>query len=117
MMNQITLLGDLQRLPTYHCTQEGQDLTRFTLRTRDDNTEVLHFCTAWGPAALDLHQHLRAGDRLLVRGELRYRERPAGTAGHYRVPVVHVSGYTYLGRGEADTVTYRSRSKKRGIPG
>ena len=49
---------------------------------------VVHHCLAWGPAALDLHAHLKVGDRVMVRGELRYRcDR--------RVEIV-VRQYTYL---------------------
>jgi len=85
---------------TYHCTHAGQDLTRFEIRTtatEDDKPEA-HHCTAWGPAALDLHRHLNPGDRLLVRGELRYRSRTLRQGGTLRVPVIYVRGYAYLGR-------------------
>jgi single-stranded DNA-binding protein len=102
-MNQITLIGRLALPPTYHCTGEGQDLARFELRTTStsepDQMEA-HHCTAWGPAALDLHQHLKVGDRLLIKGELRYRQRRTRQGGTLRVPVIYVRGYTYLGRGE-----------------
>lgn len=102
-MNSITLIGRLHLPPVYHCTTEGQDLTRFELRTGEDHgSEVSahesHHCSAWGPAAIDLHEHLNAGDRLLVRGELRYRSRKIRSGGVMRVPVVHVKGYSYLGR-------------------
>ena len=103
-MNQITLIGHLAFPPTYHCTHQGQDLTRFEIRTaatEDDKPEA-HHCTAWGPAALDLHQHLHPGDRLLVRGELRYRSRTLRQGGTLRVPVIYVRGYSYLGRWTAE---------------
>jgi len=95
-MNCISLIGCLAAAPTYFCTQEGRDLTRFVLDDTAD-TSRSHHCQAWGPAALDLHTHLRTGNRLLVRGELRYRSRllPDGTS--YNVPVIHVLGYSYLG--------------------
>lgn len=102
-MNQITLIGQLAFPPTYHCTFEGQDLTRFEIRTKSalgNGREAAHHCTAWGPAALDLHRHLQAGDRLLVSGELRYRQRRDRRGGTLRVPEIYVKGYTYLGRGE-----------------
>ncbi|WP_020568061.1 single-stranded DNA-binding protein [Neolewinella persica] len=102
-MNQITLIGRLALPPTYHCTGEGQDLTRFELRTASTsgpNQIEAHHCTAWGPAALDLHQHLNVGDRLLINGELRYRQRRTRQGGTLRMPVIYVRGYTYLGRGE-----------------
>ena len=101
-MNAITLIGHLHLSPVYHCTSEGRDLTRFELRTTSGTggagDEEAHHCTAWGPAALDLHRHLNAGDRLLVRGELRYRSRKIRSGGVMRVPEVHVKGYSYLGR-------------------
>lgn len=100
-MNQIMLIGQLEFPPTYHCTGEGQDLARFELRTTSTggpNKTEAHHCTAWGPAALDLHQHLKVGDRLLVNGELRYRRRRTRQGGTLRVPVIYVRGYSYLGR-------------------
>lgn len=95
-MNCVSLIGSLAAAPVYFCTQDGHDLTRFVLEDAADAT-CNHHCQAWGPAALDLHTHLRAGNRLLVRGELRYRARslPDGTA--YNIPVIHVTGYSYLG--------------------
>jgi len=102
-MNDLTLIGRLPVLPTYHCTSRGQDLARFELRTSTTTAtdrEEAHHCIAWGPAALDLHQHLRVGDRLLVRGELRYRSRRLRSGGMVRVPEIYVKGYTYLGKGE-----------------
>lgn len=99
-MNQITLIGQLAFPPTYHCTHQGQDLTRFEIRTAatEGGKPEAHHCTAWGPAALDLHRHLNPGDRLLVRGELRYRSRTLRQGGTLRVPVIYVRGYSYLGR-------------------
>jgi single-stranded DNA-binding protein len=99
-MNDITLIGHLHLPATYHCTTEGQDLTRFELRCASTTSEQeeAHHCTAWGPAALDLHRHLNPGDRLLVRGELRYRQLTTRQGGTLRVPVIYVRGYSYLGR-------------------
>jgi single-stranded DNA-binding protein len=100
-MNQIMLIGQLAYPATYHCTGAGQDLVRFELRTTSTSgpkdTEA-HHCTAWGPAALDLHRHLKVGDRLLVNGELRYRRRRTRQGGTLRVPVIYVRGYSYLGK-------------------
>lgn len=100
-MNEITLIGRLPVPPTYHCTTGGQDLTRFELRTprhvESASAGESHHCIAWGPAALDLHRHLNSGDRLLVRGELRYRSRTLRSGGVVRVPEIYVCGYTYLG--------------------
>lgn len=103
-MNEITLIGQLSIGPTYHCTVHGQDLLRFELRTPTPGqnrveAEAAHHCIAWGPAALDLHQHLNPGDRLLVRGELRYRTRRDRRGGGVRIPEIHVKGYSYLGVG------------------
>ena len=106
-MNEITLLGTISKPPTYHCTDRGQDLIRLSLRTQHtpapadgrprEPAYVEHFCHAWGPAALDLHTHLRPGDRLLIRGELSYRTHRHRTAGVRRIPDIRVTGYTYLG--------------------
>jgi single-stranded DNA-binding protein len=105
-MNQITLIGQLAYPLTYHCTGEGQDLVRFELRTvstSGKNQTEAHHCTAWGPAALDLHQHLNVGDRLLINGELRYRRRRTRQGGTLRVPVIYVRGYSYLGKALANS--------------
>lgn len=99
-MNSITLIGSLYTPPTYYCTRDGRDLTRFQIHDDGVNGEpatgVFHHCQAWGPAALDLHEHLTEGERLLVRGELRYRLRTDGV-GATQVPYIHVKAYSYLG--------------------
>jgi len=106
-MNHILLIGTVVAPPVYFCTEQGRDLTRIQLSTpapaavRGETT--LHHCRAWGPAALDLHEHLKVGDRLLVRGELRYRRRRVGGEEQVNVPVIHIHSYTYLGRGEVIT--------------
>lgn len=102
-MNSLSLAGVLTGTPTYHCNPEARDLLRFILRTPPSgaagSTEEDHHCLAWGPAALDLHVHLKVGDQLVVRGELRYRPRPNAAPGDpaYRIPEVYVKGYSYLG--------------------
>lgn len=99
-MNNISLIGQLIVAPVYFCTEAGRDLTRFQLScATSKDAPVIHHCQAWGPAALDLHQHLEAGERLQVRGELRYRERNSRRGGVVRIPVIHVREYSYLGRG------------------
>jgi len=103
-MNEITLIGQLAFPPTYHCTHKGLDLTRFELRTNTGERQEAHHCTAWGPAALDLHEHLHPGDRLLIRGELRYRRRTNRLGGTLRVPEIYVRGYSYLGREDSPGV-------------
>ena len=113
-MNEITLIGQLAVDPTYHCTVHGQDLIRFELRTPSEvnsqaSTSVAHHCIAWGPAALDLHKHLHRGDRLLVRGELLYRQHNWQRGKTYRVPEIHIREYSYLGKG--GTITF-TRSNK-----
>lgn len=88
-MNTVTLVGHVAAAPVYHCTPAGQDLSRFRLATPGRTALQEHHCLAWGPAALDLHRHLRVGERMLVRGELNYTSQG-------RAEVV-VRGYTYLG--------------------
>lgn len=99
-MNTISLIGYLFAEPVYHCNEEGRDLTRFQLHSSNlsgKQVSVVHHCQAWGPAALDLHEHLTVGERLLIRGELRYRERKNQLGGEFRLAVIHVKEYTYLG--------------------
>lgn len=112
-MNHITLIGRLATAPTYHCTVHGQDLTRFELHTSVNHEAAsassAHHCIAWGPAALDLHKHLHRGDRLLVRGELRYRVHKWQRGKTYRVPEIHIREYSYLGKG--GTITFTGSNK------
>lgn len=100
-MNTISLIGRLSAEPVYYCTTEGRDLTRFQLRNdateEGETVKSVHHCQAWGPAALDLHKHLTEGEQLLVRGELRYRERQGIRGGVQQVPFIYVKEYTYLG--------------------
>ena len=106
-MNHILLIGTVVAPPVYYCTEQGQDLSRIQLSTPGRNAvraeTILHHCRAWGPAALDLHEHLKVGDRLLVRGELQYRQRRFGGEQRVNIPVIHIHSYSYLGRGEINT--------------
>ncbi len=99
-MNTVSLLGRVVGRPVYFCTKGGHDLTRIILRTETgpptNRTRQSHHCIAWGPAALQLHEHLRPGDRLMVGGELRYRQRK-DAAGRTSVRTeIHVLGFTFL---------------------
>lgn len=96
-MNTLTLIGTVCGSPVYHCTERAQDIVRLRLRTTDRNSgEHLHHCVAFGPAAIDLHTHLKAGEQLLVRGELLYRKRTVGGS-VVSLPYVLLRGYSYLG--------------------
>lgn len=121
-MNDITLIGTVPKRITYHFTEAGHDLVRFTLRTsiarsaaaENENsagaTFVDHHCQAWGPAALDIHTHLKPGDRILVRGELHYRNHRNRRGEVQRFAEVHVRGYTYLGAEAGLTVKLKTYS-------
>lgn len=97
-MNSVTLIGTIAREPVYHFTAQGNDLTRLELSPPMASGEeaIVHHCRAWGPAALDLHGHLKPGDRLLVCGELKYRRRQLGGT-WVNLPVIEITGYSYLG--------------------
>lgn len=130
-MNEITLIGRVHRPTTYHCTEEARDLLRFVLATSTPPVistnsiahggEVpepsLHHCLAWGAAALDLHQSLSIGDRLMVKGELNYRNHKNRRGELRRFAEIKVTGYVYL-RGEATItpINGKSRWSKR-LPG
>jgi single-stranded DNA-binding protein len=62
--------------------------------------EAIHYCLSWGPAALDLHEHLQPGDRLMIEGVLQYRWKKGPSGKKLRVAEIVVKGYTYLGRGD-----------------
>lgn len=101
-MNRVTLIGTVTTAPAYHCTERGRDLCRFALRTlsgtRATPTRQSHYCIAWGEPALRLHEHLRAGDRLLVQGELRYLERRGPDGNWHERVTVRVTKFSFLGR-------------------
>ena len=115
-MNEITLIGQVPKAPTYHCTEEARDLLRFALQTSRGGAKPsstrggadLHHCQIWGSAAIDLHKHLRPGDRLLIRGELRYRTHRNRSGSLQRLSEIHVKSYTYLG-GTVATAAGRTR--------
>ena len=97
-MNSLTLIGEVVSAPVYFCTEQGQDLVRFQLRTTDERgKDTLHHCQAWGPLALDLHRHLRKGEWSMVRGPLKYR--PLNVGGRrVQLPYVHIAAHSYLGK-------------------
>ncbi|MTB53776.1 single-stranded DNA-binding protein [Lewinella sp. W8] len=99
-MNCLTLIGRVALPPVYHCTKAGHDLTRFTLNASPGTEgEDTHECISWGPAALDLHENLRVGDRLMLRGRLRYKWRQLPGGKRFRMAEIAVRSYTYLGHG------------------
>ena len=106
-MNKILLLGTVITAPVYFSTDQGQDLIRLTLETpsREDlpGETIHHHCLAWGPAALDLHEHLKHGDRIMVRGELQYRQRKGRGEEPINVPFIQIRSYSYLGSGPITT--------------
>ncbi|NJC25202.1 single-stranded DNA-binding protein [Neolewinella antarctica] len=132
-MNQLTLIGTIFKSPTYHCTERARDLLRFTLQVKRQQkmravtrsplraAEVpadVHYCLAWGPAALDLHANLKAGDRLLVSGELRYSNHRNRRGELSRFAEVYITGYTYLGQekpSRSENNRYVSRATRLGV--
>ena len=116
-MNQITLIGQVALPPVYHCTNLGQDLVRIELRTKTPTGHTAHHCTAWGPAAIDLHTHLSRGDRILIRGELHYRSRRSARRSMHRIAEVYIQDYSYLGREALLELTYPTLQKMSGTPG
>ncbi|OAV45028.1 single-stranded DNA-binding protein [Lewinella sp. 4G2] len=108
-MNQLTLIGQVRKPMTYHCTEGGRDMLRFAVATGGTETAsnskagttyypalTEHHCIAWGPAALDLHAHLGKGDRLMINGELHYRTHRNRKGDLQRFAEIYVRGYTYL---------------------
>ena len=95
-MNSVGLIGTVATPPVYYCTEDARDLLRFQIRTGSP-PGVVHHCLVWGPAALCLHEQLRRGERLLVRGELHYRSRSLRDGGVVQVPVVQVLDWSFLG--------------------
>ena len=96
-MNHVQLIGTIVNAPVYYCTERGQDLVRFLLRTTHiglsgRSSRQSHYCTAWGEQANELHRHGRAGDRLMVTGAIVYREREGIT-----LPQIQVTDFGMLG--------------------
>lgn len=95
-MNTVTLIGRTAAAPVYYCNHRAQDIARLQLVTLDRRGgEHVHHCVAFGPAAIDLHTHLRLHEQLAIRGELLYRDRRIGNSVH-KVPYVLIRQYTYL---------------------
>ena len=96
-MNSLTLIGEVVGEPVYHCGTRAQDIVRIRLRTLDRNGgKHVHHCVGFGPAAIDLHTHLKPGEQLLVRGELLYRKRMVD-GDIVSLPYILLRGYSYLG--------------------
>ena len=109
-MNDLTLIGSVPKPATYHCTERGRDMLRFVVATGGKSNHASsaagsvyfpaateHHCIAWGPAALDLHEHLKIGERIMIRGELHYRTHRNRKGELQRFAEVYVKSYTYLG--------------------
>ncbi|MEM8585389.1 MAG: single-stranded DNA-binding protein [Bacteroidota bacterium] len=81
--NQVTLIGRLGADPIYVTTQNGADLTRFSLATSSQRKDKegksiestqWHRCVAWGPLAIQLHKFLGKGRKIAIHGQLRYNK-------------------------------------------
>ena len=92
MTNRVTLLGTVVSDPVYHCTVDARDLLRLTLHIPGGYSDMTLYqeCVIWGGPALGLADCLRKGDRIFVRGSLRYRR-------DHRRPYVHIRQYVLLG--------------------
>lgn len=105
--NSIRLIGVLDRNPLYVTTENGADLTRFELVTlRQASNSSLqqletnhdrHQCVAWGPNALQLHEHLVVGSRVAIQGQLLYSSYVTSAGMSRVVAEVEVNGFTFLG--------------------
>lgn len=95
-MNSVTLIGRVVYAPRYFCTPNARDLTRFGIVTVDaEGKKSEHECVAWGTPALSLHEKLRVGQQVMIRGRLRNRN---GTRG--RASYVSLTNYLILDRVE-----------------
>lgn len=95
-MNSIRLLGRVSGHPIYYCTRKAMDIVRIKLVTKDKAGKLhTHHCLAYGPAAIDLHTHLATDNRLMVKGELLYRDR-ISNGRTSTIPYILVRQYTYL---------------------
>lgn len=105
--NVIRLIGILENNPLYVTTENGADLTRFELVTFrlekgiepcfDKTVYDRHQCTAWGPTALLLHEHLKVGSKLAIQGEVIYGKYNNEFGRVTTVTEILVSGFTFLG--------------------
>lgn len=105
--NVIRLIGILENNPIYVTTENGADLTRFELMTSriekgiepcfDKTVYDRHQCTAWGPTALLLHEHLKVGSRLAIQGEVVYGKFNNEFGRLTTVTEILVNGFTFLG--------------------
>ena len=95
MNNRVSLIGRVVGQPVYYCTEMARDLVRMYLRTDEPgNAEIVHECVAWGTPALHLYDQVKRGDRVVVRGTLRYR-----TSSRCKGAYVRVQRYARLGAG------------------
>ena len=117
-MNSVLIVGTLVGRVTYHCTPEGQDLVRFTVRepkespqTTGDQLYTVHSCTAWGPLALRIHTSSSPGQPVAVRARLSYRNHyPAGVRHRQTlVPYLTVASFSVLGRPVVPAATLKHR--------
>jgi len=82
-MNQITIAGNLTADPELRSTSSGKAVANFTVaaeskRVKDgdgwkDGPASFWRCALWGPAAENMTNSLRKGDRVVVTGEAQQR--------------------------------------------
>ena len=77
MLNNITIQGRLIADPEYRQTQNGKDVTTFTLAcTRDYDREQTDFvsCVAWGGTAQFIYKYFHKGQLAIAAGRLQSRK-------------------------------------------
>lgn len=71
-INECTLMGNLGADPVLKTHKEGLISCRFSLATTENNNTSWHNVIAWGKLAEVIHHYMEKGDKLYVRGRIRY---------------------------------------------
>lgn len=115
-MNKVILTGNLTRDPEIKTTPSGKSVTNasiatsksFTTATGEKRDEVqFHNLVIWGKQAEVFAKFLKKGKKVLVIGELVYREWTKEDGSKVKVSEVNVNEFEFISPREAETTTDR----------
>lgn len=72
MMQEIQIIGNLTKDPTYNTTQTGSGVSRISVAVNNkrNDTTTYYNVSVWGKIGESVQKHLVKGDKVFVSGEL-----------------------------------------------
>tara|TARA_R110000824_G_scaffold28928_9_gene96893 strand:+ start:797 stop:1243 length:447 start_codon:yes stop_codon:yes gene_type:complete len=98
----ITIVGHLARSPDLRVTDQGLDITKFTVAVNHRKEAAFIDCTSFGKAAQNIAKYTDKGDPILINGYIQQERWTAKDGSPRNKLSVIVNAYQFLGRGDSE---------------